>query len=255
MTLTPSTIACATAAAESELQAAVGAADLVLDHPGSRRHAVDRAVSEDLRERRDDVARGGRGRVGAVAVAVAGGAGVRVRGVAGIRVVVLGLPDSADQLLLAHEGVVGRGQRVVAVVALPGRAGRRVQVALVGERRVFGPDPGVEVAVDDALAGARYAAERGVGRGCVHERSAGVGERLVHRVALHSGHAVDAGHDLRAVRRKDRRDAAVNRAQGASEADGRDGCADVGLESALPAPRRRRRSCARGRCGRSAACR
>ena len=91
--------------------------------------------------------------MGAVAVAVTGRAGVGVVG-AGGRVVVVGEVRAADELVLADEHVVCRRQRVVAEVALagPGPGGAR-QVALVGEGGMLGPDAGVEVAVDDALAG------------------------------------------------------------------------------------------------------
>ena len=79
MTSTPSRIACATAAAESEPKQPSAPQTLYIDDPRAGRDAGDRAAvdAEDRRAGDRVAGRGGRG-VGAVAVGVAGGVGVHL---------------------------------------------------------------------------------------------------------------------------------------------------------------------------------
>ena len=72
MTLTPSRIACWTAATESELKQPLHEADAVLDHVRARGDAADRAALDAVERRRGDaVAGGGRRGVRAVTLGVA----------------------------------------------------------------------------------------------------------------------------------------------------------------------------------------
>ena len=162
MTLTPSRIACSTAAALSEPKQPSSAAHLVLDDPGAGSDAADRAAvdAEDRRVATDVAGRGARG-VGAVAVAVTGG--VRVDLAADDRVV--GRRGTAGRRSACGcrrtrrlAGVSGLSPKSQARGVAVGRGRRVAERRVVGERRVLGPHAGVEVAEDHALAGQRLAA-------------------------------------------------------------------------------------------------
>ena len=165
MTSTPSRIACCDGGGGVGREAALGAADLVLDDPGAGGDAADRAAVDAEDRRAGDVA-AGRGAVGVRAVAVA--VTRRVRGRPRRRSSALYVSRNgcaADELVVALEHVGRRRQRVVAEVARARRAvglgGGVPRSPVVGERRVLGPDAGVEVGEDDALAGVGWPPARG----------------------------------------------------------------------------------------------
>ena len=161
ITLTPSRIACSTAAAESESKQPSMPQTLYTDTqaPGAMPLIGPRSTPNTLAEASDVAGRRAR-RVRAVAVAVAGRVDT-ARPRPGLRPTGRSSRNAcaADQLVVADERVVRRRQRVVAEVA--GSRGtvsvrrRRGMWPWFGERRVLGPGAGVEHAEDDPCAGPR----------------------------------------------------------------------------------------------------
>ncbi len=227
------------------VEAPLDAAHLVLDQvrPGS--DAVDRPPLDTEDHRRvEHVAGGGARGVGAVPVRVTGGMERLRRRPSRVGQVGGEERMAADQLVVAHEGVVGRGERVVAEVAGTRRAARcrrrGAEVAQVGERLVLGPDTGVEVAVDDPGAGGVGAPEGVIHRAGGEEVGTRVGERLLELVHLDGDDAGDGEDVLDAVGRDDGGHAAVDDAEAAPDIGGRDALVAARRP---PRPPWRRRSC------------